>query len=526
MVKYTAVLDIGTTTLRCIIFSEGFVIKSFAKGNIELIYPQPGYVEIDAERLFSQVIELIREALAKLNISAKELVCIGISTQRSTFTTWNKRTGKVFHNFITWKDMRGNEIVQKWNNSLTLRALNVGARMIYTLTRSKRFLAGSVLKLMNNQVTPRLKWVLENNPELKEAVSKNNALFGTLESFLLYRLRLGNHSPGEIITKDIEHISEITNCTATGFYDPFTLEWAGWAMNLFSFKKEMLPKVVSNSYDFGFVDASFFGHQIKISGVMADASAAMLGNCCFNEGDVKVTLGTGSFFDINTGTDCHASILGLYPLVQWKLNNKSGATYCVEGSCSDTGSIIVWGQSIGLFEQPDESSGIAESVKDSGGVFFIPAFSGLSAPINNPNAATGFIGISPDTNKKHLVRALLESIVFRVAQLYKASMEETSYKIRNIRVDGGVSVNDFICQTIADLCGITVERNDNAEATALGIAYLCAINMNVLDSTDELSKLYKCNKKFTPRPEHHDKVLKSMQKWESAVERFKNWHQN
>ena len=187
----------------------------------------------------------------------------------STFTTWNKRTGKVFHNFITWKDMRGNDIVQKWNKSLTLRALNVGARMIYTLTRSKRFLAGSVLKLMNNQVTPRLKWVLENNVELKEAVSKNNALFGTLESFLLYRLRLGKHSPGEIITKDIEHISEITNCTATGFYDPFTLEWAGWGINLFSFKKEMLPRVVSNSYDFGFVDASFFDHQIKIAGVVS-----------------------------------------------------------------------------------------------------------------------------------------------------------------------------------------------------------------------------------------------------------------
>lgn len=165
--------------------------------------------------------------------------------------------------------MRGNDIVQKWNNSFILRALNISARMIYTLTRSKRFLAGSVLKLMNNQITPRLKWVLENNSELKEAVSKNNALFGTLESFLLYRLQLGVHYPGEIITKNIEHISEITNCTATGFYDPFTLEWAGWAINMFSFKKEMLPKVVSNSYDFGFVDKTLFGHKIKISGVVS-----------------------------------------------------------------------------------------------------------------------------------------------------------------------------------------------------------------------------------------------------------------
>lgn len=259
---------------------------------------------------------------------------------------------------------------------------------------------------------------------------------------------------------------------------------------------------------------------------MADASAAMLGNCCFNEGDVKVTLGTGSFFDINTGTGCHASVLGLYPLVQWKINNQSSATYCVEGSCSDTGSIIVWGQSIGLFEHPDQSSAMAESIENSGGVFFIPAFSGLSAPINNPNAATGFIGISPETSKQHLVRALLESIVFRVAQLYQASTEETFYKIKNIRVDGGVSVNDFICQAIADLCGITVERSVNAEATALGIAYLCALNMDMIKDTDVLSKLYKCSRTFKPRLQCHEQILKSMLKWESAVERFKNWHQN
>lgn len=194
----------------------------------------------------------------------------------STFTTWNKETGKVFHNFITWKDMRGSEIVEKWNKSLTLRSLNIGAQIIHTLTGSKRFLAGSVLKLMNNQVTPRLKWVLENNVELKEAVNQNNALFGTLESFLLYRLRLGKDFHGRFITKDVEHISEITNCTATGFYDPFTLEWAEWAIKLFSFKKEMLPKVVSNSYDFGFVDESLFGHEIKISGVVSQISGTLL----------------------------------------------------------------------------------------------------------------------------------------------------------------------------------------------------------------------------------------------------------
>lgn len=368
---------------------------------------------------------------------------------------------------------------------------------------------------MNLQVTPRLVWVLENNVKVQQAVKNEDALLGTLESFVLYRLRQGK------VFREIEHIAEVTNCAATGLYDPFTLGWAEWGINMFRFKTHMFPKVVDNSYDYGNVHESYFGCPIKITGVMSDQSASIFGNCCFGDGDAKVTLGTGTFFNINT-KKCHASILGLYPLVAWNLKGV-GINYCVEGSSSDTATIVNWGKSIGLFEDVQETSSMAESVDNSQNVFFIPAFSGLSAPINDFRAASGFIGVSADTTKNHLVRALLESIVFRVAQLINSSMKETDYKIKLMRVDGGVSNNDFVCQFLADLCGIIVERSGDAENTSLGIAFLCAYNLK-LKSIDELKKSYNSGKIFTPRRDYKDQAVATMKRWEQAVERFKGWY--
>lgn len=423
----------------------------------------------------------------------------------------------MFHNFITWKDIRANDIVRKWNESWTMKGLNVGSKLLYEVTRSHKFLAGSVLKIMNAQVTPRLLWVLESNRELQHAVKSGDALFGTIDSFLFYRLRQGN-----TLRMDMEHISEITNCTATGLYDPFSLQWAGWAISMFNLRKDMLPKVVDNSYDFGSIDKSYFGEPIRIAGIMGDQAASLFGSCCFHSGDAKVTLGTGTFFNINTDKKCHASVLGLYPLVAWMIKDKD-VTYCVEGNSSDTATVINWGKSIGLYDDPKETARMAEAVTDSDGVYFIPSFFGLSAPINDFKATTGFLGIHPETTKNHLVRAMLESLVFRVAQLMEASMNETDYVIKDIRVDGGVSKNDFICQTLADLCDITVSRGLNSETTSLGIAYLCAYNTNNL-TLEDAAKLYKTDKIFKPRPEYHEPMRDKMRTWTQAVERFKKWY--
>lgn len=253
---------------------------------------------------------------------------------------------------------------------LIFQGFNFVASCLFVVTRIKRFLAGSVLKFMNTQVTCRLAWATQNIEKLKEAIVRKTALFGTVDSWLLFKLR--SQSP---IRQ--RHITDITNATATGFFDPFILNWASWTFSIYGISREMLPEVVRNDYsDFGHVDPLLFGHSIPIRAVMGDQPAAMWGSCCFEKGDLKVTLGTGSFLDLNTGQSCHASVHGLYPLVAWQVN-ETETFYCMEGGSSDTGSIIKWAQSFGLFSDPQFSSDIALSASDSEDVFFVPAFSGL-----------------------------------------------------------------------------------------------------------------------------------------------------
>lgn len=255
-----------------------------------------------------------------------------------------------------------------------MQSFNFAANCLYLITRTKRFLAGSVLKFMNTQVTVRLAWMIQNNIKLKHGIRNKTALFGTLDSWLLYKLR--ENDPTR------KHLTDVTNATATGFYDPFQRNWAGWAFAISGIKAEMLPEVVANDADFGHIDSKLFGHAIPIAAVMGDQAAAMWGSCCFNRGDLKITLGTGSFLDLNTGTQCHASVHGLYPLVGWMVGeNSPDIVYAIEGGSSDTGTLIKWAQSFGLFGHPSDSSSIALSVPDPDGVFFIPAFSGLGVRI-------------------------------------------------------------------------------------------------------------------------------------------------
>lgn len=510
-----AILDIGTTSLRCFIYNPSYEIISTASRNLEILIPHFGYNEIDHEKLFADVVYVIRESVENANISYSQIV-LGISVQRSSFITWSKSTGKYFHNIITWKDIRADGIVNSWNQSMTLGAIKFSAKCIHSITRSARFLAGSVMKMMNSQVAPRLMWAVQNIPELQEASKRNDAVMGTIDSYLLQRLREGT------VGKKVEPMMEITNATVTLCFDPYQLQWANWVISLFSLKASMFPKVVDNSHDYGDIHESYFGVPIKIVAVMGDQPASMFGNCCFEKGDAKVTLGTGTFLNINTANKCHASVLGLYPLVAWKLRDQK-VCYSVEAQSADTATIINWGVQIGLYSEPAECGGLAESVDSSNGVFFIPAFSGLSAPINDFTATSGFIGVTVNTTRAHMTRALLESIVFRVAQLLHASEMETDYRVKVLRIDGGVSKCDFVCQSLADLCQITVERSVNVENTSLGIAFLCAYNLK-LETMESLKKSYKSGKKFHPRKELHAMWKTAMENWEVAVERFKHWY--
>ncbi|GBP31915.1 Putative glycerol kinase 5 [Eumeta japonica] len=482
--KYILSLDIGTTTIRSFIYNSRGESVGKSSDQTILHYPQHGFVEIDPDELWDSIVHIVEKALQDAGLSAGQMTALGISTQRSTFITWSRLTGKPFHRFITWNDLRADKLVKNWNDSFTWKT------------------------------TLRFSWALQNITALRNAVEANDAMFGTLDTWLLYKL-----------TGRKVHITDVSSASATGFFDPFVMQWATWAMSFFSIPISSLPTVVDTAGDhFTSTDPSIWGVSIPIRSSMADQTASMWGSCCFEPGDTKLTMGTGTFFNINTGTSPEASISGFYPVVGWRV--KDDLVYVMEGSNNDTGSIITWAQSVGLFDKPADSADIAMSVKDSDGVYFIPAFSGLGPPYNDTTAASGFLGVKASTTKAHLVRAVLESIAFRTAQICECARAETKYQFHHIRLDGGVSNNDFVAQLVADLTGLRVERPHQVEMSSLGCAYITGLQLGLWKTKKELQSLRKVGRAFTPRPAVRNTYTRVMARWEEAVKRFSDWYVN
>ncbi|XP_017135367.1 putative glycerol kinase 5 [Drosophila miranda] len=527
-VAYIAALDVGTTCVRCFVLDEKCLVKGSAVDEVELLNPQPGFFEIEPECLWRKIVNVITLAIRDAKLTPAQITCLTISTQRCTFLTWNHETGEYYHNFITWKDLRAHELVDEWNSSWTKRSMNSVSFALYLVTRQPRFLAGSVLKLMNGQVTPRLLYEINNNKRLKQALHENKARVELLDSWILHKLRSGNGK-----NTNVEHITDVTSSTATGLYDPFTLSWSPFISWLFGFDTKILPRVVDNGYkDFGHVHPAAFGPgwdntSIPIAASLSDQAASMWGSQCFKKNDVKVTMGTGAFLNLSTGSKCRAATSGIYPLVAWQIKNNSksqGAVYCIEGAAHDFGTVVTWAQSCELFKKPDETALIAKSVPDTNGVFFMPAFSGLGPPVNDYRSASGFIGLTPSTTKAHMVRALLESIVFRLVQLIDATEKETSQKLKVIRVNGGVSRNDFVCQFLADLSGLKVERDENTESSIMGATFMAGINHGIWKNFEDLKCFRKVERVFEPRLNVYEKVIERMDKWCGAIDRFSEWY--
>ncbi|KAK2576501.1 hypothetical protein KPH14_005824 [Odynerus spinipes] len=507
--RYIAALDVGTTTVRCHILDENANTVASSSEKVELIYPKPGYVEIDPDHLWTIIVKVIKDALIVSGLESTSIVCFGISTQRGTFITWNLKSGKHYHRFITWKDLRADSMVQEWNRSITMKGIRTGAHIFYAFSRNKRFLAGSVLKFMNTQITLRLLWTLQHVPGLREAITNDKVAFGGVDCWLLYKLTG-------------KHVTDVSSASSTGLFDPFTMQWATWAFNILKIPQNIFPEVVDTVTNFGVTPKDIFGAEIPIVCSMADQAASLFGAGCFQPGDMKITMGTGTFVDVNTGTEPHASVTGLYPLVGWRIGSE--LVYVVEGASNDTGALIEWAKALGIFKNVAETSDLANSVKDSDGVYFIPAFSGLQAPINNHTAAAGFLGIKPTTEKGHIVRSLLESLVFRILLLYDTLCNETRFTFNKIRIDGGVSQNDFVMQLLADLTDLEVERPVNVEMSILGVAYLAGLHCGIWKSKEELKNLRKVEKTFTPNKYSRSHYEQIISQWKRAVDRFKDWY--
>nr|CAH7718869.1 unnamed protein product [Callosobruchus chinensis] len=487
---YVAALDVGTTTVRCHILNSLAETIGAAHKKVTLHYPHPGWVEINPDEIFADVLQVIKTAVENANITFIQIKSLGISTQRATFITWKKDTGENLHNFITWKDLRAREYLKALNASWRMTFFRHAALLMYWLTGIKKFGMASKLKIMSSHVSGRLLWVLQNIQAVRDALESDNLMFGTFDTWLIYKL-----------TGSCKYVTDISNASATGFYDPFDLNW-GTVAKLLKIPIQCLPKVVESDFDFGNVEKTFFGTPIQIACVMADQSSSMFGSCCFADNDLKITLGTGAFLNVNTAGKIQPSLNGMYPLIGWQQGQD--LVYMCEVPCPDAGSLIEWLQNADLVREASITSQLAASVEDNGGVFFIPAFSGLGPPLNNENAGTGFIGIKPTTKKEHMVRAVLESIAYRAVLCYDLLRKERNSKYHSIHIDGGVSNSNFICQLIADLSGLPIIRLESSEISVLGVAYLSGLKCgeyrlfsNNLTSLERLSNVtFDCLKKL------------------------------
>jgi len=506
--RFVIGLDVGTTTARSFVYNVKGEVVGEAHSTLDIISPNPGWSEIDPEQLWQKVMEVLRDCISEAGVSASDISAIGISCQRATFTCWSAVTGKHFHNLVTWKDIRADRYVNEWNASLSMKALRFGGKFLYWCSRQARYKAAGILKLYNKMVTMRLAWMLDHVPGLRDAANRGEVMFGCVDSWILYKLTG-------------KHLTEISNIAATGLYDPFTMQYAGWEFTMFNLPMSIMPKVVDSCGDhFGSTKPQLLGCPIPIKAILADQSASVFGSGCYKTGSAKITMGTGSFLDVVTAAP-HASLNGLIPLVAWKIGQDTA--FLAEGSVHDTGVMMSWAQSTGLFHNVDDTSDIAKGLNGNGGVYFVPGFHGLQAPVMDPSATAGFIGLSLVTTKEEMLRALLESIAFSQKQLVEAFLSETDYKFEKLVVDGGVARNDFILQMIANLTGLPVIRPDTVEMSVWGVASLAGLEVGMWRNKEELNKMRRKGDTFLRVREGN--VINEYKMWLNACKRFTLWHQ-
>ncbi|XP_073915178.1 glycerol kinase 5 isoform X2 [Castor canadensis] len=473
--RFVLGLDVGSSVIRCHVYDRTMRVRGSSEQKVESLYPQPGWVEIDPDALWTQFVAVVKGAVKAAGAQMSQIVGLGISTQRATFITWNKRTGNHFHNFISWQDLRATELVKSLNNSFLMKLLHSSCRALHFFSRSQRMLAASRFAFTTQQASLRLFWILQNVAEVQKAVEEDNCRFGTVDTWLLHKL-----------TKGSAYATDFSNASTTGFFDPYKLCWSGLITFLASIPLSILPPVKDTSHHFGSVDEEVFGAPIPIVALVGDQQSAMFGECCFQRGDVKLTMGTGTFLDINTGNDPQHTV-------------------------GD------------LFTDAAETEKMAKSLEDSEGVYFVPSFNGLQAPLNDPCACASFMGLKPSTSKYHLVRAILESMAFRNKQLYELMQKEIRIPVTSIRADGGVCKNGFVMQMTSDLIDQKIDRPAHFDMSCLGAASLAGLALGFWSDKEELQKLRQSEVVFKPQ-RHWQEYELSMENWVKAVKRSMHWY--
>lgn len=480
-------IDQGTTSSRAILFAKDGTSFFTAQQEFKQHFPDSGWVEHDPEEIWQTTVDVCKQAIQAAADGGHTIAAAGITNQRETTVVWNRATGKAIYNAIVWQDRRTAEFCGELKAS--------GYEPTFT--------AKTGLLLDPYFSGTKIKWILDNVEGARESAEKGELAFGTIDSFLLWRFSNGS-----------KHITDATNASRTLVYNIHNNEWDSELLTILDIPASMLPSVQDSSSDFGTIDKSLFGEEINIGGVAGDQQAATFGQVCLEPGTIKSTYGTGCFVILNTGKEALPSDNKLLTTVAYQLNGET--TYAIEGSIFVAGAAVQWlRDGLKVIKSAEETESMAHNLPSNQGVYLVPAFTGLGAPYWNPDARGALFGLTRDTGVEQIVRATLESVAFQTYDLFKA-MADDGVTPTKVRVDGGMVQNNWLCQFLADILDIPVERPVQTETTALGAAYLAGLHCGVYKNHDDLVANWQIDREFTPsmKTEDRDLLLRS---WQTAV---------
>ena len=494
MPKYMMALDSGTTSNRCILFDRAGRIVSVAQREFTQYFPQPGWVEHDANEIWATLLGVAVEAMQMAGAAAADIAAIGITNQRETTIVWDKATGEPVHHAIVWQCRRTSEYCDE------LRARGLTARF-----REK---TGLVLDAYFSAT--KLHWLLENVPGVRERAAKGELLFGTVETWLIWKLTGGR-----------AHVTDYSNASRTMLFNINTLDWDEEILADLNIPRSMLPKPLPSSGLFGTTDPSLLGGEIPITGAAGDQQAALFGQTCFQPGEAKNTYGTGCFLLMNTGEKPVFSQNGLVTTIAWGLGEK--VTYALEGSIFVAGAAIQWlRDEMKLIANAAESEAVAQEVVDTNGCYVVPAFTGLGAPYWDQYARGAIVGLTRGCNRAHIVRATLDSLTYQTYDVLNAMRADSGIALASLKVDGGASANNYLMQTQADVIGAPVLRPTCVESTAMGAAYLAGLAVGFWRDQAEIRKIWAVDRTFEPQLDAKSRDAR-LHGWHRAVQRAFDW---
>lgn len=493
--KYVMALDAGTTSNRCILFDAAGNTVSVAQKEFEQIFPRPGWVEHDAKEIWSTQLGVAVEAMSKVGVKAKDIAAIGITNQRETTIIWDKNTGEPIYNAIVWQCRRTAGYCDE------LKSL---PGLVDKIRRKTGLIIDAYFS------ATKIKWILDNVPGCREKAKSGDLLFGTVDTWLIWKL-----TDGKV------HITDYSNASRTMMFNINTLTWDKDILELMDIPECMLPEVRPSSEVYGYTSTTLMGGEIPIAGAAGDQQAALFGQNCYSPGDAKNTYGTGCFMLMNTGEKPVYSENGLVTTIAWGVNGK--INYALEGSIFVAGAAIQWlRDELKFIDSAKESEELALKVEDTNGCYVVPAFTGMGAPYWDAYARGTIVGLTRGTNKNHIVRATLDSIAYQVNDVLTVMEKDSGSKLSRLKVDGGASSNDYLMQTQADIIAVDVIRPASVESTALGAAYLAGLAVGYFNTLDDICKNVRTDKVFEPDITVDERQYR-IDRWRKAVECSRGW---